>query len=190
MVPPLVSLASSFATATISWKSPLFKGLQSLDIRTPSENARPRLAVWLDVLNEMPHLKRLVLHSASPSAPRFQSDVERTATLPSLTHINISDSESACVLALAHLVRPALTWLCIAATSYISEGGDAHRILQYIAQHAHSSQDTRPLQSALIHCKKTRVDILAWTGATRQRVDSEKRFRNTTVVASTRCSRR
>ena len=132
----------------ISWKSPLLKGLKSLDIRGPSSDARPSIGVWLDALNEMPQLKRLVLHSASPSAFRFRFDVERTVTLPFLTHFNISDNTKECALALAHIVLPALTWLYITASSCSLTAGDSgtRRFLRYIAQHTHSLQDTQPLR--------------------------------------------
>jgi hypothetical protein len=68
----------------ISWQPPLLRNLKSLKLRTPSE--RPSLADWMDALNEMPQLKRLVLQSASPSTPPFPFYLMRTITLPSLTH--------------------------------------------------------------------------------------------------------
>jgi hypothetical protein len=144
----------------ISWKSPLLKGLKSLKIHSSSE--RPGLAVWMDALNEMPRLKRLILHSASPTAPPFPFYVKCTVTLPSLTHLEISDSARDCALALAHLALPALTWLCITAKSYFPSGSDAQRILQCIARHAHSPQDSHPLQSVLIRGERKRAEILAW----------------------------
>jgi hypothetical protein len=94
----------------ISWKSPLLKGLKYLRILMPSRHARPNLVVWLDALNEMPQLKTLTLHSASPIAPSFPFDVERIVTLPSLTHLDMSASMGDCALALAHLELPALTF--------------------------------------------------------------------------------
>ncbi|KAH9070754.1 hypothetical protein EDB83DRAFT_2262296 [Lactarius deliciosus] len=147
----------------ISWKSPLFRGLRHLIIHTLSADARPSLSVWLNALNEMPRLQTLVLHSASPIAPTFPFDVERTVTLPSLLYINISASPEDCGLALAHLVLPALTSLCLTAISRLENGGDVERMLPYVARHAHGPQDTGPLQSVLIHCRMARrVDILAW----------------------------
>ncbi len=146
----------------ISWKSPLLKGLNNLEMLKLSESARPGLAVWLDALDEMPQLKTLVLHSASPIAPPIPFDVERTVTLPSLTHIDISASAGDCGLALAHLILPALTWLCLTAKSRCPNGSDVQQILPYVARHAHGPQDTRPLQSVLIHGVRTRADILAW----------------------------
>ena len=132
-------------------------------MRTPTSNARPSLAVPLDALNEMSQLKRLVHHSASPSAPWFQVDDERTVTLPALTHLDISDSARDC--ALAHLVLPALAWLGIAARSHdlLNRGdSDAQIIHQYIVRHAHSTKDTQPLQTVLIHDGRTRIGIGAW----------------------------
>ena len=70
-------------------------------------------AVWLDALDEMPQLQTLTLHSASPIALPLPFVVERTVTLPSLTHLDMSASVDDCALALAHLDLPALTWLCL-----------------------------------------------------------------------------
>ncbi|KAH9170604.1 hypothetical protein EDB89DRAFT_1275886 [Lactarius sanguifluus] len=146
----------------ISWKSPLFRGLNHLKISRLSADARPRLSFWLDALNEIPQLKTLVLHSASPITSAFPFDVKRTVTLPSLTYFNISASPEDCGLALAHLVLPALTSLCVTAFSSLENGGDVQRMLPYVGQHAHGPQDTWPLQSVLIHGYSKRVNILAW----------------------------
>ncbi|KAH8976912.1 hypothetical protein EDB86DRAFT_1406896 [Lactarius hatsudake] len=146
----------------ISWKSLLFRGLRHLIILTLSADVRPSLSVWLNALDEMPQLKTLVLHSASPITPTFPFDVERTVTLPSLIHINISASPEDCGLALAHLVLPALTSMCVTAISRLECGGDVQRMLPYVGRHAHGPQDTRPLQSVLIHGYGKRVNILAW----------------------------
>ncbi|KAH9021622.1 hypothetical protein EDB85DRAFT_413366 [Lactarius pseudohatsudake] len=146
----------------ISWKSPLFRGLKHLKINTLSVDARPRLSVWLDALEGIPQLKTLVLHSASPATPSFPFDVERTVTLSTLTYFDISASPEDCGLALAHLVLPALTSLCVTASSGLRDEGDVERMLPYVAQHAHGPQDTGPLQSVLIHGYSNRVNILAW----------------------------
>ncbi|KAH8976441.1 hypothetical protein EDB86DRAFT_3204146, partial [Lactarius hatsudake] len=146
----------------ISWKSPLFKGLKHLKINSLSVDARPRLSVWLDALEEIPQLKTLVLHSASPITSSVPFDVKRTVTLPSLTYFNISASPEDCGLALAHLVLPALISLCVTAFSGLENGGDVERMLPYVARHAHGPQDTRPLQSVLIHGYASCVNILAW----------------------------
>ncbi|KAH9070736.1 hypothetical protein EDB83DRAFT_361744 [Lactarius deliciosus] len=129
----------------ISWKSPLLKSL----------------AIWLDALDEMPQLKTLVLHSASPSG-LFRFNIERTVTLPFLTHFDFSNSAEACALALAHLILPALTSLCLTAQSELPNGGDVQRLLPYVNQHSHGPQDTRPLQSVLIRGDRSRVDVFAW----------------------------
>ena len=148
----------------INWTSPLLRGLRCLDIRSPSEF--PSLSVWLDALDEMPQLKMLTLLWASPAgddAGPIPFDVQRIATLPSLTHFNISDPPRDCAFALAHLDLPALTCLIVKTTFYRpSIGSNVRDVFPYIAQHAHGSQDTQPLQSVLIRGKKTRVDILAW----------------------------
>ena len=147
---------------SISWRSPLLNGLKYLEIRTP--NVRPRLADWLDALNEMPQLERLVLHSASPIAPPFPFDIRRTVTLPFLTHLDISGLVRDCAFALAHLVLPVITWLCLAASSDSSDGKDVPELIPYVARHAHGPQDIQPLQSMLIFGERMRTHILAWPG--------------------------
>ncbi|KAH8987715.1 hypothetical protein EDB86DRAFT_3104909 [Lactarius hatsudake] len=150
----------------ISWKSPLLKGLRNLEIHKPSADARPSLSVWLDALDEMPQLKTLTLHTASPIAPpgsSFPSSVERTITLPSLTRLNITAPVSDCGLALAHLDLPALTQLDFEANSCRMDGSDVQEILPYIARHAHGPQDTHPLQSVVIRSNRTCADMLVWT---------------------------
>ncbi|KAH9010863.1 hypothetical protein EDB84DRAFT_1406207 [Lactarius hengduanensis] len=146
----------------ISWRSPLFKGLKHLKINSLSVDARPRLSFWLDALEEIPQLKTLVLHSASPVTSSVPFDVKRTVTLPSLTYFDISASPEDCGLALAHLVLPALTSLCVTAFSSLENEGDVERMLPYVAQHSHGPQDTGPLQGVLIHSYASHVNILAW----------------------------
>jgi hypothetical protein len=143
----------------ISWKSPLLEGLKHLEIRSPFE--RPILSVWLDALAEMPQLKTLTLHFASPITPpgtSLRSDVERTVTLPSLTLFEISAPAIDCGLALAHLVLPALASLCLILSSRHVDGDDVQNILPFIVRHAHGPQDTQPLHSMLFSNTK----ILAW----------------------------
>ncbi|KAI9453537.1 hypothetical protein BJY52DRAFT_1418220 [Lactarius psammicola] len=146
-----------------NWTSPLFKNLKHLEIRKVSP--RPKLADWLDALDGMPQLKTLSLHWASPHAPpgaAFPFDIERTVTLPNLTHLDISASVANSAFALAHLFLPALTSLCLTARS-CRWGDDIQGIFPYVARHAHVPGDTQPLQSVLICGELTRVDILAWT---------------------------
>jgi hypothetical protein len=92
----------------VSWKSPLLKGLQSLEILEPSAKARPELNDWLDALNEMSQLKDLSLQSATPVARLANPLISRTVTLPSLDYFCINSSAKDCALALAHLVLPLL----------------------------------------------------------------------------------
>ncbi|KAN0134354.1 hypothetical protein V8E53_007852 [Lactarius tabidus] len=148
----------------ISWKSPHLKGLEYLRILMPSKHARPNLVVWLDALNEMPQLKTLTLHSASPIALSFPFDVERTVTLPSLTHLDMSASMGDCALALAHLDLPALTWLCLKLTILQRDSNvtTVQGALPYVARHGHGPQDIQPLQSILIHNEYSFLNILAW----------------------------
>ncbi|KAH9046757.1 hypothetical protein EDB84DRAFT_1625223 [Lactarius hengduanensis] len=147
----------------ISWNPPLLGGLEYLHIHTLFE--RPILTVWLDALGQMPRLKTLALHWASPAAPPGVSlpDVDRTVTLPSLTLFEISSPARDCGFALAHLTLPALTSLCLNAESCDHDGNDVHGILQHVAQHAHGPQDTQPLQSIWFSRSKTCAKILAWT---------------------------
>ncbi|KAF8270759.1 hypothetical protein EI94DRAFT_1721860 [Lactarius quietus] len=146
----------------ISWKSPLLRGLKYLEILTPPAD-RPNLAVWLDALDAMPHLKTLTLHSASPIALPLPFDADRTVTLPFLTRLDVSASPGDCALALAHLDLPALTWLCLTAISSRLQGiADIQSLLPYVARHAHGPQDTQPLQSVFIRSDRHHADILAW----------------------------
>jgi hypothetical protein len=140
----------------ISWKSPLLKGLRILDIRSPSMTVMPSLSDWLDALDEMPQLKTLTLHVASPMAGSFPFDVKRTVTLPSLTHLDIVDCPRDCALALVHLELPALTCLCVQTISCLLDGDNVQEVLPFVAGHA------QPLQSMLIRWKNKRVNILAW----------------------------
>ena len=149
---------------TISWDSPLLKGLEHFDLDTP--NQRPSLSVWLDALEEMPHLKTLALKWASPIVPPnapFPSRVERTVSLPSLKLIEISANARDCGLALAHLVLPALTSINLWALSCHPNGGDVPEILSYVARHVNRLQYTQPTQSVFVRTNPERIDIVAWT---------------------------
>ena len=160
--PSLTSL--ELVGCDISWKSPLLKGLQALEIRWPSAEARPKLEDWLDALNEMSQLKTLSLHSATPVAPPapLTSEPSRTVTLPSLTKFDISASAKNCTLAFAHLVMPALTWLHIVAKSHKKEGEDMQPIIPYIARNVLGLQETEPLRNILISSHGTRLKVFAW----------------------------
>ncbi|KAH9170622.1 hypothetical protein EDB89DRAFT_2187779, partial [Lactarius sanguifluus] len=147
----------------ISWNLMLLRGLKHLYIRTPFE--RPSLSVWLDSLEQMPQLKTLTLHLASPIAPPGDSlspDVYRAVTLPSLTLFGISSPARDCGLALAHLVLPALTSLCLIAESCYQDGSDVQEILSYVVPHAHGPQDTQPLQSMCVSRCDMSGEIFVW----------------------------
>jgi hypothetical protein len=162
--PKLTSLR--LVECDISWKSPLFKGLQTLEIRSPSKEARPTLEDWLDVLNEMTQLETLILHSATPNSilgdPRI-SKSQRTVTLPSLTQFDIISSVRDCALALSHLTLPALTSLRVHSKSHDQDGDDMGILIPHIAKNACGPQDTAPLQSVLIRGAITHIKLLAWT---------------------------
>ncbi|KAH8993958.1 hypothetical protein EDB92DRAFT_2102703 [Lactarius akahatsu] len=147
----------------ISWNLLLLRGLKHLDIRTPIE--RPSLSVWLDALEQMPQLKTLILHSASPIAPPGDSllpDVYRAVTLPSITLFYISSPARDCGLALAHLVLPALTSLYLIAESCCQDGSDVQELLSYVVPHAHGAQDTQPLQSMCVSRCDMSGEIFVW----------------------------
>ncbi|KAH8987723.1 hypothetical protein EDB86DRAFT_3245660 [Lactarius hatsudake] len=149
----------------ISWNLLLLRGIKHLDIRTPYE--RPSLSVWLDALEQIPQLKTLILHLASPIAPPGDSlspDVYRAVTLPSLTLFGISSPARDCGLALAHLILPALTSLCLIAESCCQDGSDVQEILSYVVPHAHGPQDTQPLQSMCVSTGRCDMSggILVW----------------------------
>ena len=95
----------------------LLKGLEHLEIFTPSQNARPKLADWLGALDRMPQLTTLTLHSASPIASPLPFDIQHIVTLPFLTHLDILAFLSDYAFALAHLNLPALIWLCLTTLS-------------------------------------------------------------------------
>ena len=134
-------------TCDISWKSPFLIGLRYLEIDYPFANSRPSLSVWLDALNKMPQLQTLSLHMASPvalSAP-LPSSTRRTIPLPSLSVFDFTASARDCVLALAHLILPPLTRLCIASLSDLQDGSDVQEILPYFSQHARGFQNTQTM---------------------------------------------
>ena len=147
----------------ISWESPLLSGLKHLHIGPTWD--RPSLSVWLDALDGMPHLMTLALDWSSPIAPDAPppSHIERTVTLPSLTLFSISSRARSCGLALAHLVLPALTSLCLKAESFHPDGCDVPEILPYVIRHAHGLQHTQPLQSVFARNNTTCVEIIGWT---------------------------
>jgi hypothetical protein len=160
--PPLNSLSSSY-NCDISWKSPLLKGLKHLETIELSEIVRPSLTDWLDTLDEMPQLKKLLTHLASPSAALFPfSHAEHTVTLPSLVHLDISAPWCDCALALGHLILPSLTSLRITASSGQPTAHELRKLFPYVAQHAHGPQDTEPLRSMTIDSDRRRLDIRAW----------------------------
>ena len=95
--------------------------------------SNPKLADWLGALAEMRELQTLTLQWASPEAPSFPFDVERTVTLPSLTDFNLEALLKECVLALGHLDLPALTWLSLEAISMpLPKRGDVQKLLRML----------------------------------------------------------
>ena len=81
----------------------------------------------------MTQLKMLTLHSASPIAPPVPFDVERTITITSLMHLDISGFAKNCALALAHLDLPALTRLCLKTILHFPQSDEVPKLLPYVA---------------------------------------------------------
>jgi hypothetical protein len=150
----------------ISWKSPLLKGLRTLKILKPSEEARPELEDWLDALNEMPQLETLIFQYATPvallDAPLI-SESSRRVTLPCLTRFQISASAKDCVLAFAHLVLPALAWLHVDAASCKADGEVVRIVIPYVVQNINGLLATESLRSIQISGEAARAQVVAWT---------------------------
>jgi hypothetical protein len=150
----------------IESKSPLLKGLQTIKIVMPSTQATPTLGHWLASLNEMSQLKTLMLANATPATfidNSHISEPQRTVTLPSLTHFDITTSAKGYALALAHLVLPALIFLQITSESQSRDGDDVRLLIPYVARNAHGPQDAAPLQTILLDGGSTHAQIVAWT---------------------------
>ena len=149
-----------------SWKSPLLRGLRTLEILGPSSGARPEPGNWLDALDEMPQLQMLALRYAtlhiSPTGPPT-SEPSRTVTLPSLTKFHIAASAKDCGFALAHLVLPALTCLHVDAQSNKRDSDEVRLLVSCVSRKVYVLQDTEPLRSILIDGKSKRAEVLAWT---------------------------
>ncbi|KAF8492737.1 hypothetical protein F5888DRAFT_869780 [Russula emetica] len=153
-------------SCNIIWMSPFLKGLRSLQILKLSTEARPKLEDWLDALNEMPQLEELSLQSATPRAPLtgpLISEHSRSATLPSITRFYISDSSKECVVAVAHLVLPALTRLHVDVESQDWNGEDVRLVIPYVARNVCGIQDIKPLRSILFSGEGKRAEVVAWT---------------------------
>ena len=147
----------------IDWESPLLKGLRYLEIRATDAVAWEN-SNWLNALCEMPQLEKLVLHSASwrsnPPRSTITSDTQRSVSLPSLTHMDISGTAGNCAIALAYLSLPALTRLGVTLNSYMSRGSEIPEVSPSLSRHVHGLQ---PLQSVLICSETNRAIILAWS---------------------------
>jgi hypothetical protein len=153
----------------ILWQSPLLRGLRDLElISFPAGPAHTRITFypWLRALKQMPQLERLVLHGDILSDLLVLPEgLKLTVDLPSLTELSLSASVDECAVALAHLVLPALTRLCVNALIDLdlSEYGSVDDLIQCVAKNAHGPQDTEALQSLFIGGNKTRADFVVWT---------------------------
>jgi hypothetical protein len=144
-------------------KSPLLKGLQTLEVRWPNPQTRPELEDWLDVLGEMPKLESLALHRATPSATSpLISEPSRTVAIPFLTKFYIIDIPKDCALALAHLVMPALTLLRVNVECY-KMIQDMGQLIPYVARNVYGPHGTEPLRSVLICGEGVQAEVVAWT---------------------------
>jgi hypothetical protein len=172
----------------IIWMSPFLKGLRSLQMIKLSIDARPKLEDWLDALNEMPQLEELSLQSATPLAPLTGPLIpkpSRSTTLPSLTRFYISDSPKECVLAVAHLVLPALTRLHVDVESQDWSGEDVRPVIPYVARIVCGIHSIEPLRSILFSGEGKRAEVVAWTTP-----DADVKVRNSTTVLSESVSAR
>ncbi len=146
----------------IGWQSPLLKGLRDLNLIWFQKRARIPINAWLDALNQMTQLERLVLHGHIPiRSVELSGEPMITAVLSSLTKLIIYATARDCAVVLAHLVLPALTRLCVDA--YTEESIDVEHLIPFVAQHAHGHQDTEALQSLFVEGNEERANITAWT---------------------------
>jgi len=172
----------------IIWMSPLLKGLRSLQIHKLSTEARPKLKDWLDALNEIPQLEELSLQSATPLAPLtgpLISEPSRSTTLPFLTRFHISDSSRECVLAITHLVLPALTRLHVDVESQDWSGEDVRPVIPYVARYVCGLQDIEPLRSISFSGEGKRAEVVVWTTP-----DADVKVINSTTLLSESASAR
>ena len=149
---------------SFGWKSPLLKGLRTLEVLTPPLQAALTLKDWLAALDQMSQLKTLVLHRATPAVSidnPLISQPQRTVILPSLTHFTIIGSAKGCALALAHLMLPAL--ISLQVTSVSESRDDIRSVIPYVTRNAHGPQDAAPLQTILLDEEAMHVKIVAWT---------------------------
>ena len=150
----------------VNWMLPLFKGLRVLELQTLS--TRPSLGEWLDAMEQMQQLEKLVVCYATPKAPsvgRPFSEPTRVVTHPSLTQLNLSASASDCTLALAHLVLPALNRVRVDVTSDVPGGDDVRALIPYFSRNAHGPRDSEPLQSILVSGEPSLTEVVMWTSA-------------------------
>ena len=164
--PNLTSLELKNCSIT-SWKSPVLKGLQNLQVLNIFTQTRHELEDWLEALNDMSNLKTLSLQSAIRLAPlaNLNSCIPKpshTIALPSLTHFHINASARDSGFLLAHLVFPTLTWLHIEVESHNREGEDVLLLIPYVARNVHVVQDIDPIRSILIAGERLCTEVLAW----------------------------
>ena len=151
----------------ISWTSPLFKSLRTLELQVPSILARPSLKEWLDAMKQMSQLGTLIVNHATPRAPAVGTFPEptRVITHPSLTELNLTATASDCTFALAHLILPALVSIRVEVTSELASADDVRALIPHFSRHAHGPQDAEPLQSILISGEPSLTEIVLWTAA-------------------------
>jgi hypothetical protein len=160
-------------SSTISWKSPLLKGLRTLKIVRPA-GRRPKLEEWLVALNEMLQLETLILHSATTPTPLSTpliSEPSRAVTLPSLTTFDIRASAKDSALAFAHLVLPALTRLYVDTISHDETGEDVCQLILFVARSVYGLQSAGPLRSILINGTRRRAQAVISTMPTVEAFD-------------------
>jgi hypothetical protein len=152
---------------SISWVSPLLKGLRVLELFTFPKGGRTPLNEWFDALSQMHHLERLSLHNNIPShnpvTERTPMEPGLAIFIPSLKELDILASEADCFVVLAHLILPALTRLCVVTETECSSV-TTPQLISCVARNAYGPQDTEALQSLFIGgLEDKEVTAVAWT---------------------------
>jgi hypothetical protein len=87
----------------IRWESPFLKGLRDLELFSFPAGARVTVDAWLNALNQMPQLERLILHDGIPIYSAIPLPGPHVV-LSSLTELDISASVRDCMAVLAHII--------------------------------------------------------------------------------------
>jgi hypothetical protein len=111
-------------------------------------------------------LETLTAHFATPvafPAERAISDPTRVVIHPTLAQFHLSATAVDCLLALIHLILPALTNLHVDVISEHSRAEDVQALIPYFVRNAYGPQDIKPLQSMSISGGPQLTEIISWT---------------------------